>query len=266
MGERGWAAGLLGFLSIWVTSSCAKQPTKVPLGPAPEAVSVQASSVTLGVQRGTLRSSADVAAFRIARTPTRAADYAACVAAGACKVATTQSCSTNVDAADSEVVATCVATDQARAYCSWVGGRLPTLAEWLLAVRGPDVQRFSWGNAPPNCKQHWSGVCEKRLKNCAEADNPKGCIPDASFVAGKHPKGASSFGVEDALLPAGGELVSGDPSSALLGCPDDKVSCLITSEVGSPASIDYVSAPPADFGEAGAAVGDFGFRCAWSEK
>merc|ERR1712151_501838 len=48
-------------------------------------------------------------------------------------------------AAIADLPVTYVSLNEARAYCSWAGGRLPHSWEWQYAAQGMDGRLFPWG-------------------------------------------------------------------------------------------------------------------------
>lgn len=105
--------------------------------------------------------------------------YAECVKAGACRPP------------DPKILArfggvfvsprrpvTGISWADARAYCTFRGGRLPREAELERAVRGDDGRRFPWGNEPP--------THERTVFQTSKTDE-----------VGAHPSGRGPYGHDD---------------------------------------------------------------------
>jgi len=245
------------------TAEAAPEP-QAPPGFAGELANVAASSVLSGFEHGQLRKRMDVAGFSISKRPITLAQYQSCVAAQVCQ-APQQECA-NAGGSGQDA-ALCVGEENARAYCAWGEGRLPSLEEWLLAARGASPQRFSWGDAAATCEQHPLALDPtlQRLSNApgsaqVPTETKCGAPVAARFEVGKHAAGASPSGVEDVLL-ARGELLGGEPASHFTPCAMSGRSCLVYGVL--PGAIDAVKlvneAGTAEMSEA------YTFRCVWSK-
>ena len=129
-------------------------------------------------------------AYYIDKTEVTNAQYAKCVKAGKCD-APYESFSANGDSyygntSFSDFPVIYVSWYNARDYCEWTGGRLPTEAEWEKAARGTTSRAYPWGDGDPSCS----------LANSYNKSKGGDCVGDTSAV-GSYPAGASPYGVMD---------------------------------------------------------------------
>jgi formylglycine-generating enzyme required for sulfatase activity len=125
-------------------------------------------------------------AYLIDRAEVSHADFRRCVRAGRCAPAGASETDARIGLAELPVVE--IDWQQARNYCRWNGGDLPTEAQWEYAARGTSRRQFPWG-------QQWND----RLANHAQAqssDEPSDGFRYAAPVD-SFPDGRSFFGLRN---------------------------------------------------------------------
>jgi formylglycine-generating enzyme len=121
-----------------------------------------------------------VSGFRIDRSEVSQRAYARCVERGVCAPSRVQDTDARLGLPDHPAAG--VTAAEAQRYCGWLGGRLPTEAEWERAARGGSRRRFPWG-------QLWNGRVANHGQRTAAEDGyeyaaPVDALPDGKSAYG----------------------------------------------------------------------------------
>ncbi len=122
-----------------------------------------------------------VGPFRVDRSEVSQLDYQRCVDRGACSPLRLLDTDARISSPD--LPAAGITAAEAQRYCAWLGGRLPTEAEWERAARGGSARRFPWG-------QLWNGRVANHGQRGAGEDGYEYAAPVRAL-----PDGKSAYGL-----------------------------------------------------------------------
>jgi iron(II)-dependent oxidoreductase len=157
--------------------------------------------------------------FYMSKTEVTVGQYRKCVEAGECSEPDDKNhyskCNWGYSDRDDHPI-NCVDWNQARAFAKWVGGDLPSEAQWEYASRsgGKDI-KYPWGNAEATCEY------------AVMYDNENGCGRDRTWevcskTGGNTTQGLCDMGgnVWEWVLDEWNDSYSGAPSNDIGWCSD----------------------------------------------
>jgi len=130
------------------------------------------------------------AGIEFAKTETTVAQYRACVEAGKCtepnSKSENKSCNWGHSGRDNHPI-NCVDWNQAKAFCEWAGGRLPTEDEWYAEASNGGERAYPWGDQEVSCDYAIWG----------DGSRTDGCGKDSTWPVCSKTRGNSVSGLCD---------------------------------------------------------------------
>ncbi|HYF64429.1 MAG TPA: bifunctional serine/threonine-protein kinase/formylglycine-generating enzyme family protein, partial [Herpetosiphonaceae bacterium] len=247
-----------------VVQATARPATPTPLiGPAPPGMAaIGGFTFILGSDEGQPDERppgrAYVPPFYLERTEVTVAAYRRCVAAGQCTPPADLAALTHPgyynDPAFERFPVINVTWDQARAYCSAQGWRLPTELEWESAAKGAQNRRYPWGDEwdPARLNTWGSGQGGDVV---AVGSFPSGATPEGLLdMAGNVAEWTSSLDQPYPYNPGDGREVPTQYGSRVIR------GNFSGSDPASARNADRERRPPTEFSNS------LGFRCATSDS
>ncbi len=134
-----------------------------------------------------------VPGFEMTKTEVTVAQYANCVEAFACAEPVANTGESNCNWGDpgyEEHPVNCVSWHQAVSFCQWIGGRLPSEAEWEYAASGAGQDiTYPWGDEQASC--------EYAVMSESEYPWYSGCGTERTWPVCSKPAGNTSQGLCD---------------------------------------------------------------------
>jgi len=196
---------------------------------------------------------ATVSSMWLGRTEATVDAYRRCVNAGKCALPNTGgACNWGVAGREHHPI-NCVDWASATAFCSYVGGRLPTAEEWEYAAKGGESRIYPWGNQEVSDQRANFADLQYKKRYPRGLDVPgqdDGWIETAPV--GTYPAGATKQG----LLDMAGNVVEWTASEYISGEREARGGGWATESRSRRLRASYRTGRPPSFWHA-----TFGFRC-----